>query len=184
MSELLSLMLLFSPALKPTDHTIQGTVIRGYQNELFLQLSPTKSLPLKSPYLDIQSDLDLLENGDYIIGTGEIRDLQGLAVINDLEIVGIKRLLGAYKDINQKVRLNIRDFFNLSIYPKDGSEEHLSYRLTPLKKNTWHIFVSRGMDVELGEISYLKNQLTIDYVDVDTGEVSKSYHLYPQSFLQ
>jgi len=175
---------LFSPN---DEIEIQGEIIRyPGKNTVFVRLpGKTAILPIRSGYRETQMDLEHLETGDYVIGRGEVVS-QGYVLLEALELLGIKKILGKWNERHAKLVFHFQNFSSLRIEKTvDGTKyfENLKYRLAPDSKDSWTLFLAESAGVHLGQMDYVQSKLRIRFINVNTGEVLQTLMLDALNFL-
>lgn len=173
-----------------TPVTVEGSVFRGIEGGLYVQLANKNTYELKAAKRHTLEDLNHLENGDHIIGLGQTNEKT--IVLEELEMVGVKKIVGTWRDSTNRKQFRFLDFTTLNItenitdnnaapYTKSNrvrSGEHLNYRLVPDKKNEWAFFLTSNSPAKTGTLKYNdRNQLIIQLLDLDTGQVNEEYFL-------
>jgi len=157
--------------------TIEGDIIKEYK-VVNIQLSDKKIYELKSAKRQTQLDISHLENGDHIIGLGGISQKEIL--LEDLEMVGVRRVLGSWSEYIQRKLFEFRDFYTLRVRELTGEpSQNLNYRLVPDRKNEWTIFLSNNSTVKVGTLKYSADFMKIELVDLESGQITEQFNLSP-----
>ena len=164
--------------------TIEGNVFRTTDGSLVLQYL-NRNFTLKSSKRPCQDDLNNLQTGDHLVGLGHVQYIKRLIWMEEIELVGIHRVLGEWNEPNKHKRFDFQDFTSVNVSDsfKQGGQ-NLNYRLLPDKRDEWTIFLSGDDSVKVGTIRYTGKsngsqieKLHLELVNVQTGRVSERYDL-------
>jgi hypothetical protein len=160
--------------------TIEGDVSR-VKDQLLIQLSDNRIFALKSVKRQTQDDLNHLETGDHLIGLGYVQGLKKIIWMDDLEMVGVRRVLGNWKERSRMRTFEFRDFTSLNVSEgKSDPGVTINYRLVPDKKNQWTIFLSAEKSLRVGTMTYAPDRMNIQLVDLNSGSITEEFNLSPQ----
>jgi hypothetical protein len=120
--------------------------------------------------------LSRLKTGDLLAGTGDVSN--DVFVINSIDFVGLKELLGVWLAGN-----NIMDFQSFSSVKAHLTSDNrpvtlnMKYSITPGEENEWHVFFSDNDEVQLATLTLKKNTAALQFIDSQTGDLSKVIEL-------
>lgn len=124
-----------------------------------------------------------LTSGDAITASGVIDPDTCTVLIENIDYVGLKRLIG-YWHTNDGL-ISVSDFDSLNFYPiklkdlKNGPLakviEPIKYRysLTPSEGTEWVLFLSDTTSTTFATIRFGKSTATLNIYDSDTGDIKK-----------
>jgi hypothetical protein len=123
---------------------------------------------------EVAADLRELEAGDYIEGRAMIGT--STAVVEAIEFIGLKRLLGKWVDKNKKIVMDFKNFSQATIRtPKDVKV--LDYALSPDEKNRYTIFLGNKQVVVIGILSHFTTNIRIELINSQTGQIEETMKL-------
>lgn len=158
--------------------TVEGEITRDKTGVLKITLPTSKEFEIKSAKRQCQEDLSHLDTGDHLVGLGRIQSIKKLIWLDEVEMVGIKKVLGNWDDARQRKRFQFRDFTSLDVSDLARVRgQSLNYRLVPDKKDEWTIFLSTDTTVKVGTMKYLPSKISLEVIDMKTGQVGEQYNL-------
>ena len=122
-----------------------------------------------------------------------------LIYVREIYSVGLRRLLGAWRTHDWKI-FHFEDFSHLDVYsspPGHGSVfpfnlilqkrrsrkkrkvEKVEYVIAPGAKNNWSIFIINDDGVQVGNLDFQKNKISLRLIDEKTGEYQEEFKLRP-----
>lgn len=128
-----------------------------------------------------------LSPGDNITASGILDSDSCHALIESIDYVGLKKLLGYW--YSHAGIFTIRDFNSLSFYPintknlENGTlyrtSDPINYRysVTPSEGNEWVVFLSDRKSTTFATIQFVKQSAVMKLYDSDTGKITKILHL-------
>lgn len=156
---------------------------------LFLEIEQNPKcakFEIKTKSAEATESVRKLSNGDYLTATG-LLDLQLCkVVIESIDYVGLKKLLGYWYSADGII--SVRDFNSLSFYPIDGmviqegalfkTVEPIDYRysVTPSDGKEWVLFLSDKKSTTFATIQFLRETAIIKLYDSDNGDITKTFY--------
>jgi hypothetical protein len=127
---------------------------------------------------DVAEDIGNLEPGDFLEGHGEIQEHR--VVIEAVEFIGLRRLLGHWVDHSNKIQIDFNDFSNAVVKSlNEPKVTALQYALIPDQVNQWTIFLGDREKVSVGILTHVEKRVQIDVIDTETGHIEKTIRLQP-----
>ena len=132
--------------------------------------------------------LRYLKDGNYITATGTVYPEQKAVVLDSVESLGLKELLGSWRANTRLEIFTFENFNSMAIsyisFPNSGPIElnksvKLSYVVTPEDRNRYSIYMTDQRSVMLGSLRIGDRQMTLEVFDNDTGRVSDNISLSP-----
>ena len=147
-------------------------------NKFFLLSENSTKLEVKPLNQTTSLNLQRLNTGDFLMGTGEI--LNGNIVLQSIDFVGLKKLLGLWSSPTSW--LNFESFSSVTVlFPNDirptSKSVTLQYSISPANQNTWRIFFSDEKSVALAILKLKEGTAEIQFLNSNTGEPSKLIEL-------
>ncbi|WP_295905925.1 hypothetical protein [uncultured Bdellovibrio sp.] len=166
-----------------SSQPIVGTIERDFTG-VYLHsgdLCPRYVIDSKSE--DASTNIRKLTTGDTITATGLLDAQTCKAVIESVEYVGLKKMLGYW--YSQDGIITVRDFNSLSFYPinlkdfQNGADyrtaDPITYRysVTPTEGKEWVVFLSDTTSTTFATIQFGKSNATMKIYDSETGDIKK-----------
>jgi hypothetical protein len=161
--------------------SLQAMQMSGYfstnGNKTFLlTLDRTKRIEIRPFNTQAAVHLSRLKTGDLLSGTGDISN--DVFVVNSVDFVGLKELLGVWLAGN-----NVMDFQSFSSVKAHLTADNrpvtlsMKYSITPGEENEWRVFFSDSDEIQLATLFLKKNTAALQFIDSQTGELSKVIEL-------
>lgn len=151
----------------------------------FIQLNPQgpkfKVIPAGT---DVQDNLRKLSHGDLVTGSATIDFDKKEIVLEAIDYVGIKRLLGTW--YSPEGLYEVTSFDRLNFYPyaqldsagrvknKTSTPHEFKYSVSPSEGREWVLFLSDKQSTIFATIQITRNRARLKLYDSETGGVSKS----------
>lgn len=162
---------------RANEVNIRGHVLIA-KKQTYLATDDGKVLELIPRTEVVRTDLLSLAEGDFITGHGDLSPTR--AVLDAIEFIGLKRLLGMWIDRDNKLVVNFLDFSSAAVRTFTETEEkQLNYALVPDLRNRWTIFIGDDKNVAVGNLTAHPNMVHIELINSDTGQVEKNIRLQP-----
>lgn len=128
-----------------------------------------------------------LSSGDTLTATGLLDSETCTAVVESVDYVGLKKMLGYW--YSQDGIMTVRDFDSLSFYPinlkdfQNGADyrtaDPINYRysVTPAEGKEWVMFLSDNTSTTFATIRFSKASATMKIYDSETGDIKKVLRL-------
>lgn len=185
MKSLLFVLSLAASSIAYSNTPVVGIVERG-PNGVFLFSKDDvrcEKLLISAKSNEANDILRKLTSGDAITASGLIDSEACTVVIENIDYVGLKRLIG-YWHTNDGL-ISVSDFDSLNFYPirskdlKNGLLEKFiepikyRYSLTPSEGAEWVLFLSDTTSTTFATIRFGKSTATMNIYDSDTGNIKK-----------
>ncbi|WP_155722564.1 hypothetical protein ACLWBD_08180 [Bdellovibrio sp. HCB117] len=168
---------------------IEGTVYRDSKGVYLSAYSDDncKLYTIETKSEDAALSVRKLSNGDTVTASGLIDSKSCMAIIESVDYVGLKKLLGYW--YSQEGIITVRDYNSLSFYPinmndfqngKDFTQiDPITYRysVTPSDGKEWVLFLSDSTSTVFATILFNKNNATMRIYDSENGEIIKVLRL-------
>lgn len=167
---------------------VTGTVLRESSGTTYLLADQKcKKYILDTKTDDAENNVRKLSNGDRITATGLLDSTTCTAVIESIEYVGLKKMLG-YWYSNEGI-ITVRDYSSLSFYPinlkdyHDGKDYRTAdpidyrYSITPSEGREWVVFLSDKNSTLFATIQFIKDTALMRIYDSDNGKIIKTLRL-------
>lgn len=177
---ILTVQLFAQPSQLQVLDTVEGNISRGSDGKLRITLPDKNVYELKTLRRSTREDLDHLDDGDRLVATGEIQNQRKIVWVEDVEMVGIRKILGAWRDSKKKKNYLFRDFNSVTESDSKNQGQHSNYHLLPDKKDEWTLFLS-GQSIKMGSILLRGKMMRIEFIDMETREVSEQFLLTPRN---
>lgn len=135
-----------------------------------------KKITLRAFNTQTTADLSRLKTGDLLSASGEYSG--DVFVVTHVDFVGLRELLGVWLSGNNI--MNFQSFTNVTAHLINLDKPvsvSMTYSLSPGETNSWRIYFSDKNDIILGTITIKKNTAALQFVDTETGEMSKVIEL-------
>lgn len=128
-----------------------------------------------------------LSEGDMLSGTGVYNHKSCEVMVESVEYVGLKKMLGYWHSKNNFI--TVKDFSTISFYPinlndlnnqnpiRTGDPINYSYSITPSNGNEWVMFLSDSRGTTFATIEFNRNNAVMKLFDSDTGILTRVLHL-------
>lgn len=136
---------------------------------------------------DAAQAVNKLSHGDYITATGLFDSGSCNVLIESIEYVGLKKLLGYWYTSDGII--TVRDFNSLSFYPinrrtfdrgviyRTANPVEYRYSVTPSEGREWVLFLSDKKSTTFATLEFNRGSATLKMYDSDTGKVTKTLYL-------
>lgn len=137
---------------------------------------------------DASAAVKKLSNGDSLTATGLLNPQDCTALIESIEFVGLKKMLGKW--YSPEGIIDVRNFNSLSYYPVSiniprygyatiSSVQPIDYRysITPTDGKEWVLFLSDRTSTTFATIKFERGNVIMKLYDSETGEVTKTLFL-------
>lgn len=185
LSKMIGTLLIFVSA-SSVSRTSHADALRGFiqKHQLLLQREDGTQTLVKAvgSTSSVQSDLDMLKNGDYVVARGTVDGSQ--ATIDAIESLGLQALVGLWSSPKREV-YEFQDFSRLNLYLPDATCSQVvkagefQYSVTPDQGTRYAIFVTGAESVTVGSLEFKKNRLVLNVIDPKTGLTSADIVLSP-----
>lgn len=136
---------------------------------------------------DASQSIRKLSNGDTITATG-LLDLETCtAVVETIDYVGLKKMLGYW--YSEQGIMTVRDYTSLSFYPinirglqqssdfRTADPINYRYSVTPSEGREWVVFLSDDTSTTFATIQFKNDNATMKIYDSENGNVKKTLRL-------
>lgn len=167
---------------------VVGTIERKGQDILLKSNDACSFYRIDSKSSDAQETLEKLATGDSLTASGLFDKETCVAVIESVDYVGLKRMLGNW--ISKEGLISVHDFNTLSFYPETKSDLKLlqkkssdfsitkpmqyKYSVTPSEGKVWVMFLSDAESTTFSTIQFNKDLAIMKLFDSDNGKVTKT----------
>lgn len=158
---LASLLILFSQSVAQAEQfeAYACEIAPGYNGVQILGQRPCKALTFDN--VVAFEDFANLEDGDYLVFTGEV--VGNKLIMESVDSVGLNRVLGTWKDARSRY-WDFSDYVTLDLYdpkkPLNSRYEEMSYELFPYARHKWHILLvsAQTNKVTVGDLRQFTTQ--------------------------
>lgn len=164
--------------------SIEGTVVRDPKG-VFLKVEQSPGDPsssviftLNSPSTSTLIQIGRLEDGDLVSAGGVLDYTSRVALINSIEYVGLKKLLGRWYTSDRIFEFS--SFTDLHLYkPNPPNVTNFRYSTAPSSGNDWTLFLSdtNNKRTVLATIRFSKTAATLKLIDSETGGIAETIRL-------
>ena len=133
----------------------------------------------------VMTDLQKLEDGDYLSGTGWIHENSSAVEVTAVEFVGLSKMLGLWHTSDWRV-FDFKNFSQLDLYLPTKSKalnalhlRSLRYTVAPDGGTDWSILIVDSNSVDVGNLFVRKDSMRIEVFDPKTGNVATTIDLSP-----
>ncbi|MCM2282261.1 MAG: hypothetical protein NDI61_10490 [Bdellovibrionaceae bacterium] len=159
-------------------------------NQAFIRLRQTReALPVYGMTQELVADLQKMQDGDFIVGRGEVLTDRRMVALESIDTVGLRQILGAWRTANWNV-FEFKDFNNVILYfpdaavstsPRATSRRQMSYTLAPGSGENWSIFMADRQGIHIGELQFAAGarRINMTLYDSETGRVHQRLELAP-----
>jgi hypothetical protein len=167
----------------------QVSIVNG--QAMLIADGATDSWKIQGTSDQVISQLNTLQDGDYLSATGELNEAHQTAFVETVDFVGLKRILGRWVS-KDGYSINFIDFRTAVVEQKQdlpwdpaGKKVDLVYAMLPLKEQNWSLFMSNRKTVRIGTLSIEEKAkvkaLSIQLVDQRTGQITEDISLSPSA---
>lgn len=172
----------------------QAAIIRGHlkadeKNETLHLVTAQSQTPLRivSRGSGIHQALKSLRDGDFITARGQHFQKEGAVIIDAIESVGLRELLGIWTTAQWQI-FEFRDFNRLNLYMdlqkwpgllNINESRAMDYFLAPASGNRYSIFMSDDQSVLVGTLEVTTDRIDLTLFDSRTGRPSENISLSP-----
>lgn len=182
----IALVLITSSVASATQ--ITGTLEKEANGRIFLraeaQQCPRYSIKANSN--DAEGDLTKLQTGDAITASGVLNAFSCSAVIESIDFVGLKKMLGYWH--SAEGLYSIPSFNSLVFYPskpqacldcglQNSNSIEFRYSLTPSEGKDWVLFLSDASSTSFATIRFTRLKAVIRFYDSETGKATRTLTL-------
>lgn len=161
--------------------TLNGYVAFQNGQTFFIDGKSQKVSPARAGTQSVQNSFQKLKNHDAISGQGKY--INEVLVIDSIEFVGLRRLLGVWQAPDAVV--NFTDFSTVSFFlPQPAAIPETSatkvsfrYAVSPSLGSGWRVFFSSDDNVVLGLLTVNQTQAQIELFDPNTGDIGQTIQL-------
>ncbi len=188
MRVLFFVLTLVSSAMAVAAQPVSGIIIRKGQDILLQSNDSCSYYRIETKNPDAQASLDKLSPGDSLTASGLFDKTACIAVVDSVDYVGLKRLLGLW--ISKEGLISVHDFNTLSFYPESktdlkrvfekpddfsvGKSVQYKYSVTPSDGKEWVVFLSDDESTTFATIQFSKDLAIMKLYDSDNGNVTKT----------
>lgn len=166
-------------------------------NDKLMLIQENQRFEIASASIDVDRDLARLSSGDFVALEGFYNISQKKIIVNSVDWVGLKKVLGHWKTADKKI-IEFRDYTTLMLhnYLRDGfpvkhsvkprtrdQSIEMNYRMAPGVGSSWTLFISDGKKLHMGRMNLAGANISIGFFDIETGKIIKTLKLSRQSFV-
>ena len=152
--------------------TLDGYVRITDGNLFFVDRGTIKVYKMKALTTSAEEVLARLSNFDHLTGVARLVD--DTLLVESVEFVGLRRLLGYWQ--SPKVAVYFQNFQDVE-FKLPSSKNEYKYAVSPTEGNTWRVFFSNQSSVTLGSLTISEDKASIEMYDPDTGELAQHIDL-------
>ncbi|WII70881.1 hypothetical protein QJS83_10455 [Bdellovibrio sp. 22V] len=184
---LLFVLSLVSTCMASAATPVSGTVVKDPSGVYLLADNGCYRYLVDTKSEDAAESLRKLASGDTITASGLLDKDTCTAVIESIDYVGLKKMLGYW--YSQEGVITVRDFKSLNFYPinmkdfQNGSAISVvepvryTYSITPSGGKEWVLFLSDSTSTTFATIQFNKSNATMKIYDSETGNINKILRL-------
>jgi hypothetical protein len=154
--------ILMSPTLSLAD-IVSGTI--HYRNRQVMINLEGRFFYVRFDNLDIAKDVQRLQPGDYLSGEGRLIESRRTLMLEAINYVGLKKLIGAWQDSDSNI-VYFHDYRNVEFRSQNKSTVRAKYTLLPYLDNEWLLFLKTPKGLLSGSLFFFKEDGSIARVDV------------------
>lgn len=137
---------------------------------------------------EASSAIKKLSHGDSLTATGQLNPSDCTALIESIEYVGLKKMLGKWYSADGII--DVRNYNLLSYYPipiNIPNTDYVTfnvikpieyrYSLTPTDSTEWVLFLSDRTSTTFATIQFGKGNAVMKFYDSETGDITKTLFL-------
>ncbi|MDG0818237.1 hypothetical protein [Bdellovibrio svalbardensis] len=185
---LLFVLTFVSSTLAVAVQPVSGTIERKGQDILLQSNDACSYYRIETKNSDAQAALEKLSPGDSLTASGLIDKVACVAVVESVDYVGLKRMLGTW--LSKEGLIAVHDFNTLFFYPQTktdfkrvfekpadftiGKSIRYKYSVTPSEGKEWVMFLSDAKSTTFATIQFSKEVAIMKLYDSDSGAVTKT----------
>ena len=184
---LVTALFLSIPAIAygPANVSFEGVFVLKH-HEPHLRLKSSKLVRIGVNDEATIRDLQKLQPGDYLSGTGILDTEKATLVLDSIETVGLRSLLGRWQSADGQV-FEFQDFDSLYHYASRfmtastrSNGRELSYSLAPDSAvNRWSIFLTDHTTVLIGSVEFAGRSIELILMNPQNGQIVERLELKP-----
>lgn len=162
--------------------------IHRFGTDVLISLSNNNSrlYRLSSSHSESQRIIRRLEEGDFVMGTGEVNSTNGIVSLDGVDFVGLRRIIGLWNTVNSKGLVNFRSYSDMNVYSlilqSDGlsqvsARKNFKYTVTPGTNSDWVVFMSDEKETQMGYLKVENQKATLQLMNPKTGDISTTLEL-------
>ena len=176
---LVAALLFTSPAWSSND-TVSGLIRidKASHQKFILPAKNAKPMLLRVAYASMRDDLNRLQQGDFLLGRGQVQDDGKAVMMTSFELVGLKQLLGLWRSENWHI-YNFENFESMTFYDpvfQHKKAQQMNYLISPGSGDTWSIFMENDSFSYVGDFVFRGRYLLMKIFG-NNGEVSHNVKL-------
>ena len=182
-------LILFTGSLALAARPVVGTLQRDDKGLSLITDTGCQKYRISTKSEDAEFNLYKLQSGDYITATGLLDENTCEAVIESIDFVGLKKLLGYWH--SSAGLFSIPSFSYLTFYPNDKTDisneapeifdpvspVNFKYSVTPSEGKDWVVFLSDKNSTVFATIRFSKTRATMKFYDSETGKITRTLYL-------
>ena len=175
-----------APVSGPKVFPIAGFIHR-FGNDIEISLTNTtgRLYQMRSKEEQTQLVLTRLGDGDFIMAAGLIDPDSGTVMIQSIDLVGLRDMIGLWNTQDSEGVVNFRNYSEMNItHHLEGSTnevvrgQNFKYSVVPsFTQNSWIMFLSDDKQTQMGLLDLKANRATIQLMNSETGNVSRILQL-------
>lgn len=159
---------------------VSGYVIVENENHFFVDGFSPNTYEVMPSNPSVKGILDKLNSFDRIRGQANTTS-DATLVLETIDFVTLRKVLGPWIDETKKVAVNFRDYKSLE-FSRHGKVSVFTYTLSPGSGNSWKIFMSDPSKVTLGNLIVRdfpdkESELNLEILDSGTGAITETLYL-------
>jgi hypothetical protein len=191
MIKLLIFSLIFGCSTSFSAEQVTGKVIRE-GTSTYIEASGEnicKRYHLDSGNKETEKTLFKLSSGDFVNGSGIVDNISCRVLLQNVDYVGLKRLLGYW--YSEEGIVSVKNFNYLSFYSargkssstsaqnlfKTGTPTNYRYSLMPSDSSEWIVFLSNSDSTTFATIQFIRESILMKVFHSETGDVIKVLNL-------
>lgn len=187
MRSLIFVLSLFASTVALSAQPVMGTVVREFPGFRLIGDQSCRRYIIETKTPEAANNLAKLSSGDNITATGFLDKGKCTAVIESIDYVGLKKLLGHW--YSSEGIMSVRDFNSIRFYPiklndfknndnyKSAAPIDYRYSVTPTEGKEWILFLSDKRGTSFSTIQFNKETVTVKIYDSETGQITKTLRL-------
>lgn len=172
-------------SLPASADSLSGLISSNGTNLVFIPDSNRVPFVVQTMSMAAASTLTRLSDGDLIIANGSLDTQRGVALIESVDFVGLKQIIGRWytRDSKGIMRFNTyQDVDVISLVLASGSatvvaQKSLKYTVSPSNGGDWIMFLSDERSTQMGSFYIKDNVATLKLFNTQTGDVSQVIRL-------
>ena len=184
---LVTALFLSIPAIAygPANVSFEGVFVLKH-HEPHLRLKSNKTVRIAVNDNATIRDLQKLQPGDYLTGTGILDSAQETLILDSIETVGLRSLLGRWQAADGQI-FEFQDFDSLRHYTSlimlastRSNARDLSYSLAPDSVvNRWSIFLTDQTMLLIGSVEFTERSIKLILMNPQNGQIVERLELKP-----